>query len=113
MCNCSLAGTAACRTCSMNDHFREKNIGKMSESLTQEAWLKLLKGWADGSMTLNRTKTDNKLNTYDLYYGREFFKRITADHYQYDETRDRFYFMKDGAKLANVTGYDLNIVKIN
>jgi len=56
---------------------------------------------------------ESKLNTYELYYGREFFKRITAEYYQYDETRDRFYFMKDGAKLANVTGHDLNIVKIN
>jgi len=67
-----------------------------------------------GTKNTTESKTEeSKLNIYELYYGREFFKRITAENYQYDETRDRFYFMKGGVRLANVAGYDLNIVKIN
>ena len=119
MCNsCPLAGTAACRICAEQPSDSKINI--ISESLVQDSWLKLLKDGVElqsgESITLKPREfkaEESKLNTYDLYYGTEFFKRITAENYAYDKTTDRFIFYRNGEGYAFLESHNLNFFKIN
>jgi len=68
------------------------------------------------SITLKAAESkpkESKLNTYDLYYGTEFFKRITAENYAYDKAADRFIFYRNGEGYAFLESYNLNFFKIN